>query len=610
MKIKRFSILLFFTVFFMGCADVLDKRDLNAVNDIVWDNAEQAMLYVNNLYVDNMPDMSLGENSAFSDEIYSPAQDYVDILYGLKSSNDIDAVKEFFHREKYQLIRGINFCVKGLKESSLEDSIKGTALGQALFFRAWRYWEIVRLHGGVPMILEPQDPYSDEMDVPRSSTAESVAQIVKDLDDAIDMLPVEWPLAEDYGRITSGAAAAFKGRILLAWASPLFNRNNDADRWQQAYDANKQANELLQQMSTPRALHPDFSAIFTSNVLTNTEAIIFRRYDLGAGSTYTNEWESNVRPRSMGGSFGFNPTWELVKAFPMSNGKLINESGSGYDSTYFWQNRDPRFYATIAYNGCEWEMVGRTNTTQWSYNRNRFEANTRSSTSFYNRKATNPSVTVENISQVNTTWHELRYAEVLLNLAECANEIGNTQEALTNVRAVRERAGIEANGGIFGIENGVSKDKLRQIIMIERQVEFAFENKRYWDLRRRLVFRNDLGDFVKKLNGRKRHGFELSPKSPWSGRITDRNSEYYGYNRIDTAAYFGYIDVNDAENYNSYFDIEYVEKETTLNGEVQSFNYLELYDFFAVPSNVINKSPAVEQTIGWGTDGTFDPLEE
>jgi hypothetical protein len=57
-----------------------------------------------------------------------------------------------------------------------------------------------------------------------------------------------------------------------------------------------------------------------------------------------------------------NPSWELVKAFPMSNGMATNEVGSGFDSTYYWKNRDPRFYATIAYNGCTWPLTGMAGT--------------------------------------------------------------------------------------------------------------------------------------------------------------------------------------------------------------------------------------------------------
>ena len=78
----------------------------------------------------------------------------------------------------------------------------------------------------------------------RSSTADCIDFICEDLDKAIAMLPGKWDNS-NWGRITSGAAAALKGRLLLAYASPLFNRNDDQVRWQAAYDANKAAYDLL-----------------------------------------------------------------------------------------------------------------------------------------------------------------------------------------------------------------------------------------------------------------------------------------------------------------------------------------------------------------------------
>ena len=608
----RFNILVIIVLLIAlltGCQDVLDKHDLNVVDDQIWNNEVQATLFVNKLYEDNMPDMDLGKNSQLSDETYSSSSQYTDLLYGFYGESSIDAVK-VLHKDKYKLIRQINICIDGLEnESALSDEIKGPIEGQALFFRAFRYFEFVKLYGGVPMVLKVQDPFSEDLNVPRSKTSESIDLIVADLDKAIASLPVDWPLTEDKGRITSGAAAAFKGRVLLFWASPMFNPNNDQDRWQRAYDANNQAIELLSLMNTPRDLNSDFSTIFTTDVNSNAESVIYKRYDVAAGSDYTSSWENSVRPPSAGGNGGYNPTWELVKAFPMANGRLINETGSGYDSTYFWKNRDPRFYATVVYNGAEWSMNGRDETTQWTYQRNPHEQSRTPSTGFYCRKATDPTISETNVSQTNTTWHELRYAEVLLNFAECANEIGNKDEALTNIRRIRERAGIEAGNGDYGISNSISKEELRERIMIERQIEFAFENKRYWDLRRRLMFRQDLGQYVKKLNGTQRHGFTIRVNGDWLNVIDDPESPYNGQTRLDSAYSNGYIDINDSESYNTYFTTSSKVMESYVSGQTQSINYLALYDYFAISKSILQSSPAVEQTVGW-LDGTFDPLAE
>lgn len=592
-----------------GCTKVLDKYDLNVIDDRIWEDEGQAILYINNLYEDNMPPMSLGENDAFSDESFSSSQTVTDVLYGFFGPNDIDAVKEL-HKDNYRLIRQINICIDGLETSPLDDAVKNPILGQALFFRAWRYWQMVKLYGGIPMVMRVQDPFLElDLNIQRSKTSESIDLIVADLDRAIEYLPVDWTLDKDRGRITSGAAAAFKGRVLLSWASPLFNRSGDIrGRWQRAYDANAQAINLLSQMSVPRALHPDFSTIFTSDVLSNPEAVIYRRFDAGAGVDYTSSWESRVRPPSGAGSGLSTPTWELVQAFPMKNGKHIRASDSGYDETYFWRDRDPRFYATVAHNGSEWPMNGRELTNVWTYVRNIHENNRTPATGFYNRKATNPDIAENNVSQTSTSWIELRYAEVLLNLAECANELENSSEAIELVGRIRERAGIEAGDGNYGIAASVTKEELREIIMIERQVEFAFENKRYWDLRRRLMFRNDLGQYARKLNGTQRHGLEIRAAGEWNDRILEAGP-YQGWRRIDTLVLFNHVDIEDAESYNTYFETKLKVMEAIVGGTTQQFNYPELYDFFAVPSSFLQSSPAVEQTAGW-VNGSFNPLAE
>src|SRR5690606_13346428 len=117
------------------------------------------------------------------------------------------------------------------------------------FWRAWQYFELVRLYGGVPLILEAQNPKmanKDENSIPRSKTSECIDQICEDLDMAITLLPGKWSSNLDWGRVTSGAAAALKGRVLLTWASPRFNPNDDLSRWERSYEANLEAKALLE----------------------------------------------------------------------------------------------------------------------------------------------------------------------------------------------------------------------------------------------------------------------------------------------------------------------------------------------------------------------------
>ena len=133
-------------------------------------------------------------------------------------------------------IRNANDIIEHLEDNTnMTEEEKNKLLGQAYFFRAFRYWTLVKLYGGVPIIDHPQDPIIGDGDgsdkiVPRSPAKDCIKFICDDLQRAADMLPKQWG-SSDYGRITAGAAAALKGRVELFYASPLFNRSDETARW-------------------------------------------------------------------------------------------------------------------------------------------------------------------------------------------------------------------------------------------------------------------------------------------------------------------------------------------------------------------------------------------
>lgn len=615
MKIRNIGIIGILTLLVVsGCKDVLDKRELEAIDENIWSDETQTVLFLNGLYTSNMPGMSLGEFSGYTEESYTGSSSVTDLMYGVTDETEKTSVSEM-SVANYGLVRRLNICIEGVNSGTLDDTFKGQITGQAYFFRALRYWHMLRYYGGISIVNYVQDIYSDELDVPRSTTKVSIEAIVKDLDYAIANLPVEWTSPNDLGRITKGAAAAYKGRILLNWASPLFNPENKVERWQAAYEANEEAIKYLSEMSVPRALNPNFANIFIDDVQSNPEAVLFRTFD--ASINYSSAWEGTIRPSSGGGGNGQKPTWELVRAFPMSNGMMTGEEKSGFDSVMYWLNRDPRFYHTISYTGDTWEMNGRSTITN-NLNTNYVATYARpngiegirstSNQGFLCRKASNSNVEREFTGLTSTTWHELRYAEVLMNLAECANETEQYEVMLDNLKLIRGRAGFEqGENGNYGFTNTSDKVWMREVIMNERLVEFAYEGKRYWDLRRRLMYRNDLGLYTKKLNGLQRHTVRLKPKSPYTARIS--NGTYAGMYRIDTVLMLNKFNLNSIEDYNTYFTREFVPVDSPTGSSTGVINYRELYDFFGIPNGILEKSPAVEQTLGW-LFGTFDPLEE
>ena len=218
---------------FTRCNKILDKKDLGAVNQSdVWNDNRLAVAYVNKLYADNLPGWD-SDVAANSDE--APGGDA--IMYGQLTINSVDQLN-------YGAIRNINILLKDIDGGTLNTQTKDLLKGQAYFLRAWRYFQMVRLYGGVPIILGPQQ-LTDNLLVSRNKTSECIAQITSDLDKAASLLPHNW-IGDDIGRITKGAAMALKGRVLLYYASPQFNPSNDQARWQKAYDANKTARETLE----------------------------------------------------------------------------------------------------------------------------------------------------------------------------------------------------------------------------------------------------------------------------------------------------------------------------------------------------------------------------
>jgi hypothetical protein len=173
-------------------------------------------------------------------------------------------------------------------------------------------------------------------------------------------------------------------------------------------------------------------------------------------------------------------------------------------------------------------------------------------------------------------WIEIRYVEVLMNYAEAANETGRTGEVLNALYRIRQRAAIDPGDGSYGI-GAASTDELRKVIQDERFVEFAFETKRFWDLRRWRIF----GSTFNNLEGKSRHGLRIE----YNGEVSQRP-------RFLT-------------------DIESVWDQFTVTviPDVEPSNVLpeDKYSFFGIPLSTLDRNSRIEQNNTW--EGTFNPLE-
>lgn len=572
-----------------SCQDVLDKTDLGSTSGaLIFNDSTLTQMNLDYIYDQNLPTgiPTLGPGSpsitTLSDESFGESK----VLEGTLLVNEVgDFGTSLSATNNYGKIRVINMFLSDVNAGTLPQHTKNKLRAQAQFFRAWRYFDLVRLYGGVPMVLSPLAAVGvearDKAFLPRNTTAESFATIVKDLDSTIASVPGRWN-SSDWGRITKGAAAAFKGRVLLTAASPQFNPNDDVAKWQISYDANKQALDLL--TANGYGLHASFDQLWFQEV-NNPEAVFVTGFNTSTGdqTRKNNGYDNATRPSYTGTGGGSNqPSWEMVKAFPMLDGKKPGESTKyNYADQSFYKNRDPRFDKTIAYNGVNWPLNGNNSYRLWTYFVNGKTVEPKATnTGFYSRKAVNPTPSIGDVQFSGTDWIELRFAEVLLNLAESAVGVSKLDEAYTHLKAIRKRAGIEAGtDGLYGLKASMTRAELFEAILLERRIEFAFEGKRFWDLRRWKLFE-------KTLNGTRRTGVTISLKT--TGVPAD-----FATTRDNVSLDKAYTD---------YFTLEFRQLDTRY-----AINWKPEYYFFAIPQSAIDNNPKLIQNTTWG--GSFDPLK-
>lgn len=551
-------------LFLTSCDNVLDKENLTAIQaGDVWNNIELAKGYTNGIYAALMPGMPTQAGS-YSDE--AGGTNYLgtfDNPYGFGTAT-INSTNVW----TYNVIRDINFMLEKIDTGTLTDGQKNPIKGEAYFWRAWAYWQMVVNYGGVPLVLEVQEHDNIEaIQVKRNKTSECIDQITKDLNQAFELLPEKWTGA-DVGRIDKSVTSAFKARVLLYYASPQFNPAGIQSRWQNAYDAAKSAKEFCE--SQGKGLHETPLGIWNEEL--NKEVIMVRQYS-DPGATY---FIGCVRPIIWSANCtGWDQaTLDLVEAFPLLDGRPWDPKTMSYDTLHRY--RDKRFYATIGYNGAApylKDMVDQK-TNLWTYidKGNHMDGTLPTSTSFYRVKAVDRSVDINGVERAQMDWIEIRFAELLMTFGEAANEMGNTQEALKVLYDIRKRAGIlPGKDNKYGI-TASTKEEIRKAYLLENQIEFAFENKRISTLRR-------LRQWDTVLNNTARHGLKVTLKEGKTGPK--------GMDNID--------------NFISAFNVERITVQTT------PFNVKPEYYFYAIPQNHLNQNPNLEQTKGW-PGGNFDPL--
>lgn len=372
----------------------------------------------------------------------------------------------------YRSIRECNYAITNIGQVSMSVVHKQHLLGELRFIRAFRYQDLIRNYGGVVLMGDRVIDLDSNMQDPslyvRSSLKDCIDYATTELDSAAQDLPLDNDGTWAPGRATKGAALSLKARLMLYAASPLYG----VGTWQAAAAA-AQAVISLGKYS----LDPNYGSMFLNP--SSGEIIFERMYAIGARHVCL---EIANGPNGYDGWAGNTPLQNLVDAYQMTNGKDITDPTSGYDSTNPYVNRDPRFYATILYNGATYRgrqiqvytpggLDSKDGPSNWNTTK----------TGYYLRKYMDDNNPIDNPWNVAglQPWIYFRYAEILLDYAEAQNEAAGPDGTVYGaINQIRTRAGMP------NLPAGLSQAQMRTAVWHERQVELAFEEHRFYDVRR------------------------------------------------------------------------------------------------------------------------------
>ena len=481
MKNIKLSLLFLLAFLSYGCNSILDKTPLDEIgDDAFWADPILVDYYVNNLYSIIYLDTRLEQENRTDNSVSAQrdkfrASTYL-FNYNLVSATDPN---DNIWNDHYEKIRKCNRFLERIGESSIEEDEKNVLTGQVHFLRAMFYFDLVKRYGEV-VLLDKVLTMEDNWEIPRSSEKESYDFIIADLNKAIELLPNTWS-GKDKGRATKGAALALKSRAEL-----YDKRYADAIK---SCEAVRQLDYELIPGTTPE----DYRSIWWITNKDNKEIIFDLQFK--SPDVYNNMMVFNLvcyinNPYGDRGWGGIGPTQDLVDEFELKDGTPApafsqKDNGEVFDvnTSKIYENREPRFYANKVFHGSEIFFKGDKGlVTVDHYLMDTPNKGDASQTGYnvwkwidydnYNYPYAGASG-----KDHSTNWIMIRYAEVILNEAEARVETNDIQGALKAVNEIRARVGLPAY-------TETNQEKLRQLIRKERRLELAFEDHRFYDVRR------------------------------------------------------------------------------------------------------------------------------
>lgn len=515
--------------------DFLNQTPKDKYSDeTVWKDPSLIQAFVNNIYLGIPHGFSnIMLSSVVDESVYNAQFGEQNVVKSLMTPGDLsvfDAGYWTANRERYmewsneyKYIRAANTFFEKVGNAPIEDvSVKDNLKGQVYFLRAHLYHNLVSIYAGVPLVTKAYG-LTDDFTAPRDSYENCINYIVGQLDSAAALLPLTQS-GDNLGRPTKGAAMALKARVLLYAASDFYNSDGSwagafsnkeligytsgdrQARWTAAKDAAKAVIDLgvyslykdgVAPVS-PEEATKNYGDIFLQR---STSEDIFLRYF----TPNTDENWDGYNPGLYNNPNGWHgwgsncPTGQMVDAYEMIDGTKFDWNNPAHKASPY-TNRDPRFYATINYNGAVWrprndaaaksrDPIGIVQTGYYKKTDGSILAglDTRNSiledwngtyTGYFLRKFIDPAIEAQFVKQ-DLPWRYIRYTEVVMNYIEACIALGQDNEAKIWLNKIRTRAGMPDI-----TETGVAlRDRYRN----ERGVELAFEDQRFFDVRRWMI---------------------------------------------------------------------------------------------------------------------------
>ncbi|APS39424.1 RagB/SusD family nutrient uptake outer membrane protein [Salegentibacter sp. BDJ18] len=618
MKNIGYFLLLLFAV--VGCNDdFVDTQPLDEFSQSdVWVDAALAEAFVLEIY------NGLGQGG-FDEQMMASLSDEALFTHPGRGINTITesrsgpAERGFINYtynwgDLYGRIRAANIALENLEEPGFDDPDMVNQLrGEALFLRAYYYHNLLRMHGGVPIVDKVYTLDSEDLEIPRNTFEETVEFIVSDLDSAKPLLE---GLNVD-GRASMEAALALKARVLLYAASDLHDiptasanssdiagysnpeylgyvSGNQQDRWRRAQAAAKEVvdlnrgykMDLIEPVSAEEGKENYMAlSLGGGSVMADPAAateLLFARYFVAAKNESGQQIGLYNGPNGYHNWAGNAPTQNLVDHYELIDGNEFNWNNSEHANNPY-DNRDPRFYATILYDGADWkprtaDVAGsdpfdQIQTGTYEVKSGTGETithnglDTRSSaiedwngthTGYYVRKFTDPDPAIvdQNVRQ-QIPFPFLKYTEAVLNYVEASIELGEEDMAKEWLNKIRYRAGMPAITA--------SGQDLMEQYRQERLVELVYEEHRFHDARRWMIAPQTLGQQVRIIDV---EGF-LKPGA---------NIQIYRY---------------DPSSYNYEYEVR------DLSPGIENREWLDKMYFIAIPRDEMNRNDQLIQNPGY-----------